>query len=189
MAKKLKRKGIREESVASDGAGEVSKKVKTSTRSLFEPGDAKGGYRPWKNVVTGDEIKLKKHDVPRQSKGSILADDVSLGMRFMANLRRWVWAKHYLLSLSLPSLGARLRGGASPSCKGSATRMTIRTQKNPTSMLPNFRLESSGCLHPTNPKTTRAKGERGSTTRQSNSPRIDGAASEGDRKGPYCCVP
>lgn len=49
-----------------------------NSRSLWksEP-DEKGRPRLWKNKVTGDEIRSSKR--PKESKGAILADDVSFG--------------------------------------------------------------------------------------------------------------
>lgn len=56
---------------------EETKKVENA-RTLWEPiKDEKGKIRRYKNRVTGAELKVKKGDKPPDTKGAILADDVS----------------------------------------------------------------------------------------------------------------
>lgn len=73
---KAEREGLVEDK---DKEVEEKAKAKDSARSLWEGRpDGKGRIRVWRNKITGEETKSKKGDRPRESKGSILADDVSL---------------------------------------------------------------------------------------------------------------
>lgn len=57
---------------------EQNSKDKEDTRSLWEgKKDEKGRVRIWKNKITQEEIRTKKGERPPDSKGAILADDVS----------------------------------------------------------------------------------------------------------------
>jgi hypothetical protein len=48
------------------------------SRSLWEgERDERGRLRVWKNKVTGEKMRLKKNERPKDAKGAILADDVS----------------------------------------------------------------------------------------------------------------
>ncbi|WOO85037.1 Helicase-like transcription factor CHR27 [Vanrija pseudolonga] len=51
-----------------------------NSRSLWEPQmDDKGRPRVWKSKITGEKLRLKKGERPKDAKGAILADDMGLG--------------------------------------------------------------------------------------------------------------
>lgn len=84
--KKRSRKKKAESNAAAETTGsntpteseEQNSKDKEDTRSLWEgKKDEKGRVRIWKNKITQEEIRTKKGERPPDSKGAILADDVS----------------------------------------------------------------------------------------------------------------
>jgi len=108
MLKKQKKTGkgeITTESEAQEDIDGMKAKMKGQGRSLWEgEEDEKGRTRVWKSKVTGEKIRNKKGEKPHESKGAILADDVSTLTRTTKTeilmLFRWDWAKRSLLSLS-----------------------------------------------------------------------------------------
>lgn len=69
-----------------------------SSRSLWEPQhDEKGRPRVWKSKITGENLRLKKGERPKDAKGAILADDVSAAhcSWTSADTARWVSVKRF----------------------------------------------------------------------------------------------
>lgn len=72
-------RGQKERSRSRDVKDKDKESLPDFSRSLWEgEKDDKGRLRIWKNKVTGEKRRMKKHERPADAKGAILADDVSI---------------------------------------------------------------------------------------------------------------
>ncbi|ORX34003.1 SNF2 family N-terminal domain-domain-containing protein [Kockovaella imperatae] len=76
-----KRSKKNKDAIIDEDEEEQKGKVKDRNRSLWESKseDSKGRVLVWKNRVTGQELRTKKGERPKEGKGAILADDMGLG--------------------------------------------------------------------------------------------------------------